>query len=52
MSVRRQTRERALADFVVLGQDPDSIEPHRIKDVPIEMTVIGGRIVYQRNSDR
>jgi predicted amidohydrolase YtcJ len=37
-----------LGDFVVLAEDPFEVEPGRIKDIPVEMTVIGGDIVYER----
>ncbi len=37
-----------LGDFVVLAEDPFEADPSHIKDVPIEMTVIGGDVVYQR----
>ncbi len=37
-----------LGDFVVLGEDPFEVEPGHIKHIPVEMTVIGGDIVYQR----
>jgi len=37
-----------LADFVVLSEDITQISSERIKDVRVEMTVIGGRIVYTR----
>jgi len=37
-----------LGDFVVLAEDPFDIDPSRIKDIAVEMTVIGGDIVYQR----
>jgi predicted amidohydrolase YtcJ len=36
------------ADMVVLGQDILTIEPDGIKDISIEMTIIGGEIVYSR----
>jgi predicted amidohydrolase YtcJ len=36
-----------LADFVVLAEDPHTIDPERIKDIPIARTVVGGTIVYQ-----
>jgi predicted amidohydrolase YtcJ len=36
-----------LADFVVLAEDPHTIDPERIKDIPITRTVVGGIIVYQ-----
>ena len=36
------------ADMVVLGEDILTIDPDRIKDIPIEMTIIGGETVYSR----
>jgi predicted amidohydrolase YtcJ len=35
-----------LADFVVLAQDPHTIDPEKIKDIQIVRTVTGGRTVY------
>ena len=37
-----------LADFVVLGDDPFAVDPAAIKDISVEMTVVGGRMVYSR----
>ncbi len=37
-----------LADFVVLSDDILTIEPDKIKDVSIEMTVFDGEIVYEK----
>ena len=37
-----------LADFVVLGEDILTIDPVRIADVPVDMTIVGGRIVYEK----
>ena len=37
-----------LADFVVLGQDPYRVAPDKIRDIPIEATIVGGKIVYQK----
>ena len=37
-----------LGDFVVLAEDPFEVEPSDIKDIPVDMTVIGGDIVYER----
>ncbi len=37
-----------LADFVVLSDNLLTLEPVRIKDVKVEMTVVGGKIVYKR----
>jgi predicted amidohydrolase YtcJ len=36
-----------LADFVVLADDPHTIDPERIKDITIVQTVVGGAAVYQ-----
>ena len=38
-----------LADLVVLGADPLQVDPGEIKDIPIELTVVGGRVVYSAN---
>lgn len=35
------------ADMVVLGQDICQVEPHSIKDIKVEMTLCGGKIVYK-----
>jgi len=37
-----------LADFVVLAQDPAAIPAAQIKDIEIDMTLLGGKITYQR----
>jgi predicted amidohydrolase YtcJ len=37
-----------LADFAVLSDDPLGVEPEKIKDITVEMTIIGGRVVYRR----
>jgi predicted amidohydrolase YtcJ len=37
-----------LADLVVLGEDPRKVDPEEIKDIPVEMTIVGGEIRYAR----
>jgi hypothetical protein len=37
-----------LADLVVLSADLRKVEPCKIKDVKVEMTIIGGEIAYSR----
>jgi len=36
-----------LADLAVLGEDYMTVPAERISDIPVVMTVVGGRIVYQ-----
>ena len=36
-----------LADMAVLAEDPFQIQPDRIKDLKVEMTVVGGEIKYR-----
>jgi predicted amidohydrolase YtcJ len=36
-----------LADFVVLADDPHTVDPEKIKDIQIVRTVTGGKTVYQ-----
>ena len=35
-----------LADVVMLAEDPTKVDPLTIKDIEVEMTVLGGNIVY------
>ena len=39
-----------LGDLVVLARDPFAVEPDRIVEIPVEMTVIGGKVVYKQSS--
>ncbi|HYY25852.1 MAG TPA: amidohydrolase, partial [Candidatus Udaeobacter sp.] len=36
-----------LADIAVLAEDPFEISPERIKDLKVEMTIVGGEVKYQ-----
>ncbi len=38
-----------LADFVVLKEDIFSIDPNRIGKVQVDMTILGGKVVYERH---
>ena len=37
-----------LADMVVLGANPMQVPPSELKDIPVEMTIVGGEVVYYR----
>ena len=36
--------------MAVLSDDILSIDPQRIKDISVEMTIVGGKIVYKKDS--
>jgi predicted amidohydrolase YtcJ len=36
-----------LADFVMLSEDPHTIDPEKIKDITIARTVVGGTPTYE-----
>ncbi len=37
-----------LADMVILGDDPFTVPPREIIDIPIDATIIDGKVVYKR----
>jgi predicted amidohydrolase YtcJ len=39
------------ADFVVLSDDPLKIDPMKIRDIQIEVTVMNGRVTYYAPAD-
>jgi len=36
-----------LADFTVLSDNPYSVKPEEVGDIKVEMTIVGGNIVYE-----
>ena len=39
-----------VADLVMLSEDPLMVDADRIKDIKVEMTILGGQIVWSRAS--
>ena len=39
-----------LADLVVLGDDPLTVDRRTLQDIPVEMTIVGGEITYESHS--
>lgn len=37
-----------LADFVILSHDPTKVDPDTIKDIEVEKTIVGGKVMYER----
>jgi len=37
-----------LADIVVLDRSPFDVDPGAIKDLKVEMTILGGETVFER----
>ena len=40
------------ADFVVIEKDIYEIDPDEIKTTKVDMTVLGGEIVFERNTEK
>ena len=37
-----------LADLIVLGADPTKLKPTELMNLPVEVTIVGGQIIYER----
>jgi predicted amidohydrolase YtcJ len=35
-----------LADFAVLSRDPYETSPQKLRDIKVEMTIVGGKVAY------
>jgi predicted amidohydrolase YtcJ len=45
-AVKGSIRPGKLADYVVLADDPHTVESDRIKDIKVVRTVVGGEVTY------
>ncbi|MFC2047880.1 amidohydrolase [Chloroflexota bacterium] len=45
--VKGSITQGKLADLVLLSDDPTRVPPEQIKDIKVEMTIIGGKVVYE-----
>lgn len=44
---RGMIRSGLLADWIALSEDPLEVEPMRLRDIRVEATAVGGRLVHQ-----
>jgi len=47
--IKGSLEEGKLADIVVLSDDPLAVSPKKIGDVKVEMTIVGGRVVFSKH---
>jgi predicted amidohydrolase YtcJ len=47
-SIKGTLEPGRLADIVVFGEDPLAAAPDRLKDLPIDMTIVGNAVLYER----
>ena len=45
--IKGSIAEGKLADMVILSDDPTRVSPEQIKDISVEMTIVGGKIVWE-----
>jgi predicted amidohydrolase YtcJ len=38
-----------LADLTVLSHNPTKVPPNEIKNIAVEMTIVGGKVVYSKH---
>lgn len=49
--VKGTLEEGKLADLAILSENPLTVEPEQLKNIEVEMTIIGGEIVYTKEKD-
>jgi predicted amidohydrolase YtcJ len=47
-TVKGSIEEGKLADLTVLSGDPTAVPPSRIGDINVDVTIVGGKVVYQK----
>jgi predicted amidohydrolase YtcJ len=47
-NVKGSVETGKLADLTVLSRDPRVVSPNEIKNITVEMTIIGGRVAYSK----
>ena len=47
-SVKGSIEVGKLADLAVWGEDPLTATPQQLYDIPVDLTLVGGKVIYQR----
>jgi predicted amidohydrolase YtcJ len=47
-NIKGSITEGKLADLVILSDDPRTVDPNTIKDIPVERTILGGNTVFEK----
>ncbi len=48
--VKGSIEKGKFADLVILAQDPFSLDIERVPDLKVEMTIVGGKVVFENPS--
>jgi len=48
-NIKGSIEKGKLADLSVLCRDPRIVTPNEIGDIEVEMTIVGGRVVYSKH---
>jgi len=48
--IKGSIEEGKLADFCIIGDDILSVDPHKIGEIPVLMTIVGGKIVFDESA--
>lgn len=51
-NIKGSITEGKLADLVILDRDPCAVDLEELKEVQVDATILGGRLVYQREELR
>jgi predicted amidohydrolase YtcJ len=47
-NIKGSIEEGKLADFTVLSLNPHMVNPNEIQNIAVDMTIVGGKVVFQR----
>ena len=50
-SVKGSIETGKFADFCIIGNDILTVDPHKIGEIPVLMTIVDGKIVFDESGD-